>query len=80
MLPGSHSIVGDGRDHSRGSAKASRAAPRKGIIVIWDNVRYHHSRLVRVEAAQLGIELRFLPPYSPDLIPVERLWSWLRRS
>lgn len=24
------------------------------------------------------IELRFLPPYSPDLMPVERRWSWLR--
>jgi len=48
--------------------------------VIWDNVRYHHSRLVRSEAARLGIELRFLPPYSPDLMPVERLWSWLRQE
>ena len=48
--------------------------------MIWDNVRYHHSRLVRTEAAQLGIELRFLPPYSPDLMPVERLWPWLRQE
>ena len=48
--------------------------------MIWDNVRYHHSRLVRTEAVQLGIELRFLPPYSPDLMPVERLWSWLRQE
>ncbi len=54
--------------------------PERRIIVIWDNVRYHHSRLVRAEAAQLGIELRFLPPYSPDLMPVERLWSWLRQE
>ena len=50
------------------------------IVVLWDNVRYHHSKLVRTEAERLGIELRFLPPYSPDLMPVERLWSWLRQE
>lgn len=47
------------------------------IVVLWDNVRYHHSQLVRAEAERLGIEPCFLPPYSPDLMPVERLWSWL---
>ncbi len=54
--------------------------PARRIIVIWDNVRYHHSKLVHTKAAQLGIELRSLPPYSPDLMPVERLWSWLRQE
>lgn len=49
-------------------------------MLIWDNVSYHHAKAVRSCAEQLGIELVYLPPYSPDLQPVERLWAWLRQE
>lgn len=47
--------------------------PGRPLVLIWDNVRYHHALLVRRCAQDLGIQLRYLPPYSPDLMPVERL-------
>lgn len=54
--------------------------PHQPLVLIWDNVRYHHSKLVRSKAEELGIRLLYLPPYSPDLQPVERLWGWLRQE
>ncbi len=49
-------------------------------MLVWDNVRYHHSIKVRQKAEELGIQLLYLPPYSPDLMPVEGLWNWLRQA
>lgn len=54
--------------------------PGRPLVLIWDNVRYHHALLVRRCAQDLGIQLRYLPPYSPDLMPVERLLQWLRQQ
>jgi transposase len=54
--------------------------PHRRLVLIWDNVRYHHAVAVRRCAEELGIELVYLPPYSPDLMPVERLWQWLRQE
>jgi transposase len=57
-----------------------QAYPLHTLVLVWDNVRYHHSKQVRQHAETLGIQLLYLPPYSPDLMPVERLWSWLRQT
>jgi len=57
-----------------------RAYPHRALVLIWDNVRYHHSKQVRKKAEELAIKLLYVPPYSPDLMPVERLWSWLRQT
>ena len=54
--------------------------PGRALVLIWDNVRYHHSLKVRQCAQELVIQLEYLPPYSPDLMPVERLWHWLRQQ
>lgn len=43
-------------------------------------VRYHYSLKVRQCAQELGIQLEYLPPYSPDRMPVERVWHWLRQQ
>ncbi len=45
------------------------------IHIIWDNARYHHSKEVKTEAKKLSIKIHYLPPYSPNLNPVERLWK-----
>lgn len=50
------------------------------IIVVWDGASYHRSEIVRAAAERLGIELVRLPPYSPDFMPVEALWHWLREE
>jgi len=55
-------------------------APDRTLIVVWDGAPYHRSTLVRQGAAELGIELVALPGYSPDFMPVEALWRWLRED
>lgn len=48
---------------------------RYKVHVIWDNAGYHCSKLVQSFAKELGIEIHYLPPYSPNLNPIERLWK-----
>lgn len=52
------------------------------IHVFLDNARYHHARIVREWLAQPGrrIKLHFIPPYSPHLNPIERLWGLMRKN
>jgi len=45
------------------------------IHVIWDNAGYHRDKGIQEFAKNLGIELHYLPPYSPNLNPIERLWK-----
>lgn len=45
------------------------------IHIILDNSRYHRSQLVQEKAAKYQMTLHFLPPYSPNLNPIERLWK-----
>jgi len=52
--------------------------PERKLIVLWDGVSYHRAGGVRQAAAELRIECRPLPAYSPDFMPVEALWRWLR--
>lgn len=48
-------------------------APKLHIIL--DQSAYHRSQLVRDSALAKNIELHYLPPYSPNLNPIERLWK-----
>ena len=50
------------------------------IVVVWDGASYHRSGIVHAAAERLQIELVRLPPYSPDFMPVEALWHWLREE
>jgi len=54
--------------------------PDGKLVLIWDGAPYHRATAVRAAAAELGIELAPLPGYSPDLMPVEALWRWLRED
>lgn len=47
----------------------------EALQVIWDNVGYHHSKGVVAYAKALNIQLHYLPAYSPNLNPIERLWK-----
>jgi transposase len=57
---------------------------RPGDIVVMDNLACHKTAEVARLIAAVGAEVRFLPPYSPDLNPIERLFSklkaWLRSA
>jgi transposase len=54
--------------------------PDRTIILIWDGAPYHRAKVVCSAAASLDIHLIPLPGYSPDLMPVEPLWRWLRED
>lgn len=48
------------------------------IHIFLDNARYQHCQLVKDTAKRLGISLEFLPPYSPNLNLIERLWKFVK--
>jgi transposase len=52
---------------------------RPGDIVVLDNLSSHKSVRVRQMIEAAGAELRFLPPYSPDLNPIERVFSKVKQ-
>lgn len=58
-------------------AKAVGAGPDKRIVLVLDGAGWHRGKGVRVPS---GIELVFLPPYSPQLQSAERLWCWLNEA
>lgn len=52
------------------------------VVVITDNARYHHAKTHRSwrEKHLDKFALDYLPPYSPDLNPIERVWKLTRRQ
>ncbi len=56
--------------------------PDKKVYMVLDNVRYHHAKRLKpiLERYRHRIELLFLPPYSPDLNPMERIWWYMRKK
>ena len=55
------------------------ANPGKRIVLVLDNFSSHRSQMVREYASQKNIHLVFLPPYSPDLNPIEQIWRAIKR-
>ena len=54
--------------------------PGRSVVIILDNARIHTAGTVRKKATELGIYSAFLPPYSPDLQPIEFGWKDLKRE
>lgn len=61
-------------------AVAEAATPGIAITLVLDNARYQKCVLVAGLAKELGIEMLFLPSYSPNLNLIERLWKFLRKK
>jgi transposase len=57
-----------------------RPTLRPGDIVIMDNLRAHKVAGIREAVEQAGAQLLYLPPYSPDLSPIEPCWSKLKTA
>jgi len=51
---------------------------RPGTIVVMDNLAAHKAEAVRDALDRAGLHHRYLPPYSPDLNPIEQAWSKLK--
>jgi transposase len=56
-------------------AQSQNLGPNKRIVLFLDGAGWHKSKKLKVPE---GIHLEFLPPYSPELQPAERLWPLLR--
>ena len=51
----------------------------KGSVIVMDNASFHSKRRLISAAQKAGCKLLFLPPYSPELNPIEKIWAWLKR-
>jgi transposase len=59
--------------------KLEASQPEKRLIHLFcDNARYYRNKDVTKYLETSRIELHFLPPYSPNLNPIERLWKWMK--
>ena len=52
----------------------------KTICIILDNARYQRSNIVQSTAKFFNIDLIYLPPYSPNLNLIERLWRYFKKE
>lgn len=53
--------------------------PNKKIILITDNASWHKSKeLIPFLEVNRRLTIEFLPPYAPELNPIEKLWKWLK--
>lgn len=59
---------------------SQRCKKGRPIYVVLDNARYQHCDFVKAYAKTLGITLVFLPPYSPNLNLIERLWKYIKKD
>ena len=67
------------KKHLRAVLRAYKG--KQKIILYADNVRYHHAIALKpFLKAHPELEIRYLPAYSPDLNPVERVWWYMRKS
>ena len=51
----------------------------KGTVIVMDNASFHSKKRLLSAAQFAGCRLLFLPPYSPELNPIEKFWAWLKR-
>ena len=58
--------------------KISKKYPGEKISLVMDNARYQYNNQVKELAASLDLELLYLPPYSPNLNLIERLWKLVK--
>ncbi len=59
--------------------KVEKSYPTKRKIhMFFDNAKYYKNKAVKSYLKSSKIQAHFLPPYSPNLNPIERLWKWMK--
>jgi transposase len=61
-------------------AKMRGKVPKGTIYLVCDRAPYYHTERVEEYAKSMAIEMVYLPPYSPNLNPVERLWLYFQKQ
>jgi transposase len=51
---------------------------RPGMVLVIDNASFHKSSKIRQLIHSVDCEIFYLPPYSPDLNPIEHFWSAIK--
>ena len=51
----------------------------RGQVIIMDNAAFHQSQKTKDLIESVGCSVVFLPPYSPDLNPIEKFWAHMKR-
>lgn len=52
--------------------------PQKNSVLILDNAPIHHAARIKQMCRDIGVKLVYLPPYSPDLNPIEEFFAELK--
>jgi len=60
--------------------KLRKSIPKGRIYLICDRAPYYHTERVKKYAKSMAIKIKFLPPYSPNLNPIERLWLYFQKQ
>jgi transposase len=60
--------------------RALLPAVEKGATIIMDNATFHRKKELKVICEGGGVNLLFLPPYSPDFNPIEKSWANMKRA
>lgn len=50
-----------------------------GSVIILDNASWHRKKILKELAEAVGCRVIFLPPYSPDFNPIEKVWAALKK-
>ena len=61
-------------------AKHLIPASPEGAVIIMDNASFHRKKQLNMLAEESGKQVIFLPPYSPELNPIEHFWNWLKKT
>jgi len=56
-----------------------KSVPENSVLIM-DNATFHRKAKLRELANKADCEILFLPPYSPDLNPIEKYWAWLKQK
>ena len=51
---------------------------KPGSVIVLDNATFHRKKVLQILAEQANCSMLFLPPYSPDLNPIEKLWAYMK--
>ena len=49
-------------------------------VIVMDNATFHQRQDIEDLLTQHGHQILWLPPYSPDLNPIEKTWAWVKRK